>query len=196
MTRKYELKRRAERQQETRQRIVDAAIQLHRTKGPARTTLSDVARLAGVERHTLYRHFPDERAISLACSGHYFQLHPPPDPADWQEVAEGEERLRVGLGDLYAWYDQVEDMFTCVLRDAEVHPLTREMVELRGAEPMGRIRHTLATGFGRAKRVQAALDLALDFHAWQRLRASGLDSADAADLMAEAVLCADHRRQP
>ncbi|HKP18066.1 MAG TPA: TetR family transcriptional regulator [Gaiellaceae bacterium] len=196
MTRKYELKRRAERQNETRQRIVDAAIQLHRTKGPARTTLSDVARAAGVERHTLYRHFPDERAISLACSGHFFQLHPPPDPAVWRPAVGERERLRAGLGDLYAWYELVEDMFTCVLRDAEVHPLTREVVELRGAEPMSRIRQTLAAGLGRGKRVQAVLDLALDFHAWQRLRRSGLDSAAAADLMAESVVCADHRRQP
>jgi AcrR family transcriptional regulator len=195
MTRKYELKRRAERQQDTRRRIVDAAVQLHRTKGPARTTLSDIARLAGVQRHTLYRHFPDERAMGLACSGHFHALHPPPDAAGWETAAAGPERLRVGLGDLYAWYEVVEDMFTCVLRDAEVHELTREMVELRGAESMSRIRQTLATGLGRGKRVQAALDLALDFHAWQRLRKSGLGSAAAADLMAEAVLCADRRRQ-
>src|ERR671931_174872 len=76
VTRKYELRRRAERQQETRRRIVEAAIELHRTKGPARTTVSDVARLAGVQRHTLYRHFPQERDLHLACSGHYMVLHP------------------------------------------------------------------------------------------------------------------------
>ena len=81
MARKYELKRRAERQEETRRRIVEAAIELHRTKGPARTTLTDIARLAGVQRNTLYRHFPDERAIGLACSGLYMELNPPPDPA-------------------------------------------------------------------------------------------------------------------
>jgi AcrR family transcriptional regulator len=75
VARKYELKRRAERQEETRRRIVEAAIELHRTKGPARTTLSDIARLAGVQRHTLYRHFPDERAIGLACSGLYMELN-------------------------------------------------------------------------------------------------------------------------
>src|SRR5919108_6216974 len=69
MPRKYELKKRAERQQATRRRIVEAAVELHRTKGPARTTLSDIARVAGVQRPTLYRHFPDERAILAACSG-------------------------------------------------------------------------------------------------------------------------------
>jgi AcrR family transcriptional regulator len=175
MARKYELKRRAERQQETRRRIVEAAIQLHRTKGPARTTLSDIARAAGVQRHTLYRHFPDEREIGLACSGLFSELNPPPDPAGWGTVADPGERLRVGLGAVYSWYEQVADMFTCVLRDAEVDPLTRE----------------LAPGLGRSKRVQAALDLALDFRAWRRLRDSGLDATEAAGLMADAVLCAD-----
>ena len=191
MTRTYELKKRAERQRETRQRIVDAAIQLHRTKGPARTTFSDIAALAGVQRHTLYRHFPDERQMGLACSGHHFELNPPPDPAEWAQAADPGERLRVGLAALYSWYERNEDMFTCVLRDAEVDPLTRELFELRSREPMEAIRRSLAKGLGTGKRVQAALDLALDFHAWRRLWESGLDAADAADLMADTVLGAE-----
>jgi AcrR family transcriptional regulator len=188
MARKYELKKRAERQEDTRRRIVDAAIQLHRTKGPARTTFSDVAALAGVQRHTLYRHFPDERVLGLACSGHFFETHVPPDPDAWAGIADPGERLRLGLTELYGWYERTEDMFSCVFRDAEVDPLTRELVELRGAEPMSRVRSALAEGLGRGRRVQAALDLALDFHAWRRLWASGLDAVEAADLMAGAVL--------
>jgi AcrR family transcriptional regulator len=188
MTRKYELKKRAERQVETRQRIVDAAIQLHRTKGPARTTFSDIAALAGVQRHTLYRYFPDERQMGLACSGHHFELNPPPDPAEWAEVGDPGTRLRIGLTALYSWYARNEDMFTCVLRDAEVDPLTRELFDLLAREPMSRIRRSLADGLDKGKKVQAALDLALDFHAWRRLWQSGLDGLDAADLMAETVL--------
>ena len=187
MTRKYELKKRAERQEETRRRIVEAAIQLHRTKGPARTTFSDIAALAGVQRHTLYRHFPDERQMGLACSGHHSDLNPPPDPADWDGIADAGDRLRVGLKALYSWYERNEDMFTCVLRDAEVDPLTRELFELRGAEPMSRIRASLADGLGNGKRRQAALDLALDFHAWRRLWSSRLEAAEAAELMAATV---------
>ena len=188
MTRKYELKKRAERQAETRQRIVDAAIKLHRTKGPARTTFSDIAALAGVQRHTLYRYFPDERQMGLACSGHHFELNPAPDPAAWGTVDEPGERLRVGLEALYAWYECSEDMLTCVLRDAEVDPLTRELFDLRSREPMAAIRRSLATGLGTGKRVQAALDLALDFHAWHRLWMSGLDAREAACLMADVVV--------
>src|SRR2546423_7653847 len=101
MTRKYELRRRAEQQEQTRRRIVEAAIELHRTKGPGRTSLSDVARLAGVQRHTLYRHFPDERELGLACSGRYMQEHMPPDPAEWRTIDDPAARLRRGLRDLY-----------------------------------------------------------------------------------------------
>jgi AcrR family transcriptional regulator len=194
MARKYELKRRAEKQQETRQRIVEAAIQLHRTKGPGRTTLSEIARLAGVQRHTLYSHFPDERQVGLACSGLFFERNPPPDPAGWTAIADTHERLLTALRAMYSWYEQVEDMFTCVLRDAEFHPLTRELHSLRGREPMSRIRAALADGLGEGKRVQAALDLALDFRAWKRLRDSGLEAGETARLMADLVLCADRRR--
>jgi AcrR family transcriptional regulator len=190
MTRKYELKKRAERQEETRLRIVEAAVELHRTKGPARTTFSDIAALAGVQRHTLYRYFPDERQMGLACSGHHFELNPPPDPAEWEGITDPGERLHVGLEALYSWFQRNEDMFGCVLRDAEVDPLTRELFDLRAAEPMERIAGMLSSGLEQDKRLQAAFALALDFHAWRRLRQSGLDAAEAADLMAGAVLCA------
>ena len=190
MTRKYELKKRAERQEVTRRRIVEAAVELHRTKGPARTTFSDIAALAGVQRHTLYRYFPDERQMGLACSGHHFELNPPPDPAEWEGITDPGERLRAGLGALYSWFERNEDMFGCVLRDAEVDPLIRELFDLRAAEPMERIAGMLSSGLEQDKRLQAAFALALDFHAWRRLRQSGLDAAEAADLMAGAVLCA------
>jgi AcrR family transcriptional regulator len=190
VTRKYELKRRAERQEETRRRIVEAAVELHRTKGPARTTFSDIARRAGVQRHTLYRHFPDERAMYTACSGLFFETNPPPDPSSWPS---GDGRLRAGLTALYAWYKQTEDMLAAVLRDAEVHPVTAEMQHLRGAETMARIRAALADGLPAGARTQAVLDLALDFHAWRRLRDSGLGLDGAAALMADAVRCADRR---
>jgi AcrR family transcriptional regulator len=189
MARKYELKRRAEKQAVTRRRIVEAAIQLHGTKGPARTTMSDVARLAGVERHTLYRHFPEMRDLFFACSGQFGEEHPPPDVAPWLGIDDPAKRLRRGLTDLYVFYEEVEDMYSCVLRDAEFDPLTHELFELRGMEPMRQIRGALARDLRTERRVQAALDLALDFHAWRRLaRDSGLSATQAAEAMTRAIL--------
>ncbi len=105
MARPYALKRRAERQAETRLRIVEAAVALHGSLGPARTTLSMVAERAGVQRHTLYAHFPDEWSLSLACSGLALERDPLPDAAAWPI---GADQLRVGLGAIYAWYRRNE----------------------------------------------------------------------------------------
>jgi AcrR family transcriptional regulator len=186
MARKYELKARAEKQAETRRRIVDAAISLHSTKGPARTTLSDVARRAGVQRHTLYRHFPDERSLVLACSADYAQVHPAPDPSAWASVAEPAERLRSGLREVYEYFEETEDMLANVLRDVEADPLTREIAQLRWGEGMARLRESLGRGL-RGKRRLAALDVALDFHAWRRLAQAGLSPTEAAETMVDAV---------
>jgi AcrR family transcriptional regulator len=186
MARKYELKRRAEKQAETRWRIVEAAVALHGTKGPARTTVSDVAREAGVQRHTVYRHFPDERSLFLACSGLFGELHPAPDPSGWESIRDPEERLRTGLRQLYEYYESTADMLARVLRDAEVDPLTREIFELRSAG-MARMRKMLARGL-HGNRSLAALDLALDFYAWRRLAAATLGPKEAAETMTAAVL--------
>jgi AcrR family transcriptional regulator len=173
--------------EETRRRIVEAAIELHRTKGPARTTLSDIARLAGVQRHTLYRHFPDERAIGMACSGLFTELNPPPDPAAWTGVTDPVARLRTGLSALYEYFERTGDMFDCILRDAEVHELTRELFELRSGESMGEVGRVLGACAPPGRRATAALALALDFHTWQRLTRSGLSREDAVETMVAAV---------
>src|SRR6187200_133092 len=133
MTRTYTLKRRAEQQAETRQRIVEAAVDLHGTVGPARTTFSMVAERAGVQRHTLYAHFPDERSLLMACSGLALERDPLPDPAPWRAIEDRRERLRVGLAALYGWYERNAALAACVLRDAESHALVREIVEIRMA---------------------------------------------------------------
>src|SRR3954464_2264375 len=124
MARTYTLKRRAEQQAETRRRIVEAAVALHGSVGPAATTVSMVAERAGVQRHTFYAHFPDERDLLLACSGLAFERDPLPDPEAWRSIEDTSERLRAGLKALYGWYERNADLVACVLRDAEHHALT------------------------------------------------------------------------
>jgi AcrR family transcriptional regulator len=145
--RKYELKRRAERQDQTRQRIVDAAIALHTTIGPARTTVSAIAERAGVQRHTVYSHFPDERSLGLACSGCHVERHPLPDAAAWREIADPEQRLRRGFGDVYTYYAQTGEGLAPILRDAETDALTHELLDLRFRPAFERIRDILAEPF-------------------------------------------------
>jgi AcrR family transcriptional regulator len=185
--RKYELKKRAEAQAATRRRIVEAAIQLHSTKGPARTTFSDVAHLAGVQRATLYSHFVNERELGLACSGLYSERNPAPDPAAWRSL-RGADRLRRGLGEMYRYYECNEAMVGCVLADLETDELTREMFVLRFGRQLEKIRSSLGSATPRRRGAQATLDLALSFATWRQLTRSGLSSDAAADAMVRAIL--------
>src|SRR5262245_24664694 len=127
MTRTYTLKKRAEAQAETRRRIVEAAVELHSSIGPARTTFSMVAERAGVQRHTLYAHFPDEWSLLLACSGLVNERDPLPDAEPWRAIEDGRERLRVGLLAIFGWYERNAEVAGCVLRDVELHPPVRKI---------------------------------------------------------------------
>jgi AcrR family transcriptional regulator len=190
MGRKYELKKRAERQDQTRRRIVEAAIDLHSTVGPARTSVSAIAERAGVQRHTYYRHFPDDRSLLMACSGLYESRNPLPDPEPWRAISDHEARLRRGLDELYAYYEGNEAMLSNVMRDAEVHPLTAEAAALRFGPGMGEIRAVLAGG-RRSKRTLALLDVAMAFTTWRTLvREGGLGRPEAVKAMVAAVGCA------
>jgi len=173
--RKYQLKKRADEMAETRRRITEAAIELHGTVGPARTTLSAVAERAGVQRHTVYRHFPTEADLFGACSAHYFTAHPWPVLEPWRAISDPHQRLARALDELYAYYERTEPMFTNVLRDAELVDAIRptllplegflaEAAEIlaAGRPARGRRRHVLA----------AALRHAVDFHTWRSLTAS------------------------
>jgi len=185
-TRRYTLRKRAEQQAETRRRIVEAAIELHGTVGPANTTLSMIAERAGVQRHTLYAHFPDERSLSLACSGLHFERQPMPDAAAWRDIRDQRERLTTGLRAIYDWYERNEALVACVVRDAEIHPLTREIVELRFAPFM--IAWNEVLGAKLTAKQRAMLQLALSFHTWRTLaRDAGLKQAAAVDAMVQAI---------
>jgi AcrR family transcriptional regulator len=193
--RRYELKKRAERQRETRLRIVEAAVALHGTVGPARTTISAIAERAGVQRHTVYSHFAEERDLYLACSGLHLSRHPLPDPEPLLAVDDREERLRRGLDELYAYFEANEGLLANVVRDMEVHELTRDVAELRIAPTLARLREVLAAPFparGRRRaRLEGAVAVAVDFRTWQTLvRRSGLSPQEAIEVALGMVRCA------
>jgi AcrR family transcriptional regulator len=188
--RRYELKKRAVEMAETRRRITDAAIELHGTVGPSRTTLSAVARRAGVERRTLYRHFPTEADLFAACSTHYFAANPWPELSAWSAIADPRERLERTLDELYAYYERTAPMLANVLRDAELVRAARDAVAplhayledtaailAAGRRARGRRRHLLI----------GALRHGLAFSTWHSLMAAGITRADATRLVSALV---------
>jgi AcrR family transcriptional regulator len=181
--RRYELKERARRQAETRRRIVQAAVDLHTTVGPARTTVSAIAERAGVQRHTFYAHFPDEKTLFRACSLHWRDQHPRPDFARSLELERPEQRLRGVLLDLYAWYEDVESDLAVLRRD-EGLVAAQEQARAEDAEAAAALLRAAARGWPRRKSVSAAIGHALEFDTWRSLvRRQALSRTQAVDAM-------------
>jgi AcrR family transcriptional regulator len=200
---KYELKKRAERQEQTRLRIARAALELHEILGPALTTRSAIAERAGVTRPTVYSHFPDELSLGKACSSLELSDNPLPDPGRWQEIADPERRMRAALGDLYSYFRRREGLWANILRDQEM-PLTNDdpkaqEVDAKIMEPIfvhwERMKQSLATGWesyeGSPRLVLSAIGLALDFQTWRAMVCTqGLSDEQAIELMVGMVRCA------
>jgi AcrR family transcriptional regulator len=186
MARSYTLKKRAQQQVETRLRIVEAAVELHTKLGPAATTFSMVAEKAGVQRHTLYAYFPDERSLLMACSGHVEERDPVPDAAAWRDIVDRTLRLTTGLRTIYAWFERNEVLLGNVLRDAEHDKIVQEISRLRYGPAIGAWHEVLGAKLNANQR--AMLHLALSFYTWRSLvREAGLKPATAVDAMVGAV---------
>ena len=189
--RSYRKPKRAEAEQATRRRITEAAVRLHGTVGPAMSSVTDVAKLAGVSRMTVYNHFPADLDLFKACSTHWATLNPFPDPAGWTAI-DPSERMRTALGELYRWYTLNRDMLGNVLRDMPVVPALAEVMGGLWSPWMESVVRTLAQGWsarpGRPDTLDATLRLAVDFHTCRTLTGAGLDHTAAAELMARLVM--------
>jgi AcrR family transcriptional regulator len=185
--RPYRMTRRAELEEQTRRRITESTVELHEQLGPARTTISAVAKRAGVRRSTVYRHFPDEAALFAACSSHWRAANPPPDPRDWAAIDDPGARTDAALSDLYAFYRRTQGMYTSLLRDEPVLPIVQRL--LRGFHDYLRtIEDILMAGRGlrghAASRARAAIGHAVAFSTWRSLtHDQGLSDAEAVRLM-------------
>jgi AcrR family transcriptional regulator len=190
MARRYRLKARAARQENNRRRIVEAAYQLHMTIGASRASTSAIARLAGVRRPTVQRHFPDLVSLFMACSLHGMELDPPPDTAAWQRVADPRRRLVTALCELYPQYRRNRAVYVDIPNFEGVPGLEALFALL--AQQRDWQRGVLAEGWqvadDRRESLMAALGHAIDFWTWRSLtEGQGLDDEKAALLMTEMV---------
>ena len=187
MSREYTKRKRANSEAETKLRITEATMKLHETVGPARTTVSAIAEGAGVQRATVYRHFPDEDALIDACSTHWATLHPAPDPTPWLALSDPEERLRAALSGFYGFYDEAGETLLKLIRDAPRVPAIAVRMQALSAM-LDYLADLLIEGRGlrgsKRKRVRAAIGHALQPETWRSLvRVQGLSTDDAVDLM-------------
>lgn len=186
MSRPYRKTRRAAQEVETRLRITEAAVELHGTVGPAQTTVSAVAERAGVQRATVYRHFPGEGELFEACTSHWRARNAPPDPTAWAEIADPGERLRIALGELYAWYGRTSYMLENTARDAAhveaLQPAVAAIAAYKEAAREVLLAGRPERGASR-RRASAVIGHALALTTWRSLVAEqNLDAGEAVEL--------------
>jgi AcrR family transcriptional regulator len=188
--RRYELKARAESRRRTRERIVQATMELHQEVGPAQTTIAEIARRAGVQRLTVYNHFSQESELFGACQAHWMSLHPLPDLAPALGLPDPVDRVRAVLGRHYAWYRETGAMAENVQRDRGVVPPLDALLQQTADAALAQLADALADGFvggEPAVRRRRLIRLALDFWTWRRLSLDGMTDDQAAALMSEAI---------
>ncbi|MBD3297821.1 MAG: TetR family transcriptional regulator [candidate division Zixibacteria bacterium] len=196
--RKYSMGRRRERINQTRARIIKATMELHEEIGGARTTISAIAERAGVERLTVYRHFPDEAALFQACTAHWLTLNPPPNAEDWSEIVDPRERTKAALESFASYYRATEPMWVSSYRDLDDVPAL--------AEPMARFHQYLAAirddllaawnpGKSSRRMLTALLDHALHFQTWQSFARNRLKDKEIAELLTACVASAVHSKR-
>jgi AcrR family transcriptional regulator len=184
--RRYQLRKRADAMEETRRRITEAAVELHGSVGPARTTISAVAERAGVQRQTVYRHFPTDADLYAACSQHFYEADPWPDLAHWRAITDPAERLAAALDELYAYYERNDAMLINVLRDETLVDALAPVLEGFWAyldDAAGALAEGWGVRGGRRPVLLAATRHAVDFHTWRSLtRDGGVGRAAVAEL--------------
>lgn len=169
---------------------------LHEEVGPANTTITAIAERAGVQRLTVYRHFPDEADILRACSSHWTGQHPLPDSAEWAGIQDPATRLRTALESVFGYFRNGRSMLSKVLNDeAHVPALSEVMEPYHGW--FREMAAQLSTGWGTEPEdqrvIRASVAHALRFESWESLTDEGLSDSEASALLTRLVTClADH----
>jgi len=184
--RKYNKTLRAEQQDETRERIVEATVALHESLGPAKTSIKAIAEKAGVQRLTVYRHFPDDASLFQACTSHYLGEHPPPNMADWASIQDARERCHAALLAFYRYYRSTEKMWSVAYRDFDQVPaMQAPMEQFQGYLDM--VRDDLLASWNVKPEMNTLLAITLRhclrFTTWHALKTEKLSDKKIADLV-------------
>ena len=186
--RQYRMTARADQVEQTRKRIVEAAVALHGSVGPANTTVTAIADKAGVTRLTVYRHFPDDDALFAACTAHWATQQQMPNLDAWLVEADPAKRVHAALTDLYRFFADAEPMLTRSARDRDALPeFLRQRNQARDAARV----EAVLSAWPRRRRTstrRALVAHALDFNTWRSLCIEhGLPSEKAVDAMVRLV---------
>jgi hypothetical protein len=126
-------------------------------------------------------------AFQNVCHGHWRAKHPPPDPSAWRAIHDPERRLRIALGEIYAFYRTTEGMTGNILRDLPDSPVLRE-VAAPFIQYWQTVQETLDRGWSmrghKRTLLRAGIGHAVAFETWRSLtHREGLEDLMAAEAM-------------
>jgi len=104
--RSYQMGKRAESAAQTRQRIVEATMALHRERGIAATTMKEIGERADVGIGTVYHHFPRYEDAIRACGARTAEQARLPTAEIFDRARSLFARVAVLVGELFAYYDR------------------------------------------------------------------------------------------
>ncbi|MEQ8390567.1 MAG: TetR family transcriptional regulator [Thalassospira sp.] len=189
-TRTYTKTKRATKEQETHQKIIDAAIGLYGSVGPAGTTISAVATNASVQRLTVYRHFPKEADLIAGALAEWFDANPMPGPNDWRDEVSMENWPIAILSMLYGYYSETSVLWRGLLADrGKFDELDKflDLADMYLAAMQDDMMRSLPTARRNNALCQAVVSHSVQFSTWQSFSDSQLDTVEIAALMEDWV---------
>jgi AcrR family transcriptional regulator len=189
--RRYRLGRRADTKADTRERIVAAAVALHREKGTVATSYADLAQRAGVSLQTVHNHFPSLGELLPACTGLVAASAPQVTADLFAPLGAPEDRLDALLKALFLQHAHFEPWMRWAVPEARLVP------ELEAGLRQGRdhlaalLAAAIAPGFAGKPPAElvALLATLLDIECWMRLQSqSGLSPKAASAALREGAL--------
>lgn len=187
--RRYEMRSRAAAVEETRQRIVSAAIRVFAEKTAAASGIDDVSAAAGVSPATVYRHFRDFDGLAEACAQTAFHIAEVPTPevaaqqfADALSLAEKLERfIQISCH----CYERAAEWLAAERRERHLPAFARTVGREEAA--LDAIVRGLLDPAGADVLTVAAVRTLVDFPFWHSLERAGVATVDIPPLVLRLV---------
>jgi AcrR family transcriptional regulator len=177
--------------EETRQRILEAALALHSEKGIFGTSWQDIAHRADVSVGTVYKHFPSLDELVPACGELVYAITRPPSledaPQIFAEANSLEERLGHLIEELFAFYERGAPYIETDFQERRLAAVVEWEAYMR-ATIAGLVREALVSAEPDEHTVQSVSAL-LDFSTFKSFVDREIHKEQAAKTISEVLLC-------